>query len=299
MSALPVIVCCFVATFQALSRQDQLIGRATNFPVWKIVDDVIGAEGRDEPDNAHVFDLIRSDPATSAGGETRFQPHSELTFRQLRGSAIVNGTLLVTPLESSRVLASCAATGLSIIGLHKYFGPVDSDLISIHVEGIGTGGSLASAVKAALAETAGQLTVVRGSDGSLDRTTSTSIQIAGVRSEESFGAQILKIHHVHSILVDGLIVQAEAEFDSTVEILSKDANKIVVAGELWIPRTSVLSLLPILLGGFTIETVHPGFQHALPSFLVIHFRASGISGPILSNLQRLLLVVQTGGVPRA
>src|SRR6267142_1650516 len=204
MRAIQVLAICAMATIGTAATAQEVD--------WKKVDEAIGRSAAVSGD-VHRYGFPRTDLTVTLDGVT-IRPTLALggwaAFKPMHGAAMVMGDLVLLETEINPVLTKLIENGMEITAVHNHVLRGNPATFYMHIGGHGDPVKLATALRAALAESKTPLTppAPPASPPAIDLDTAQIDQIIGAKGTNNGGVYAINVPRRDPITEQGLAVGA-------------------------------------------------------------------------------------------
>jgi len=178
---------------------------------WQKVDEAIGRKPAVVAGDVHRYGFPRTDLAVTLDGVT-IKPALALggwvAFKAMGGEVMAMGDLVLLETEIKPVMTKMIENGLDITAVHNHLLRASPATFYMHVGGHGDPVKLATAIRAALAESKTPLTppAAAASPPAIDLDTAQLDQIIGVKGQANGGVYQFGVPRRDPVTMDGMAV---------------------------------------------------------------------------------------------
>ncbi|MCA1596374.1 MAG: DUF1259 domain-containing protein [Chloroflexi bacterium] len=247
-------------------------------PMGTIVSGILGREGKMTA-NAYVVPIPRSDLKESIGGfplPTGFGFGGWVAFMRHGSSTMVMGDLPLKPSEIDAVIRTLDARGVHVTGLHNHFLGESEPIMFMHVEGMGSAGSLAEAIRAGLATTSAPIPKKPAAPPTSGLNNSAIEQIVGLKGVVP-GPKVFKIvigrPELH--ITDMGVAMTTPLVNSWAAFTGSD-DDAAVAGDMAMQASEIGPVVHALeTHGLQIFAIHNHMSTEHPRIFFLHYYGRG------------------------
>jgi hypothetical protein len=254
-------------------------GTAPSADWHRIVDDALGKPGVEMPGGVWRVGLPRTDlrvtldgvpirPGFALGSWLAFHPHSE---REL----VVMGDLVLLEREIAPVMRRLAEGGIEVTGLHNHLLRAEPATMYLHVHGQGEARRLATALRAALQETATPLQGASGPAGE-DRVegvdTAAFARALGREGRAAGGVYGVSVPRAEAIREHGAEVPPALGLGTAINLQAAGGGKGAITGDFVLTAAEVVPVQRALVeNGIEVTAIHNHMLGEEPRLFFMHF----------------------------
>lgn len=250
---------------------------------WKrTVASVLGRPGAEQDGGVYRVSLPRSDlkvtvdgveirPGLALGSWLAFHPHGQ--------GLMVMGDLVLLEREVAPVMRRLAADGIAVTALHNHLLRAEPAMMYLHVAGQGDPARLATALRAALQETATPLQGgAPGGDGDriegLD--TAAIARALGRQGRASGGVYQFSIPRAERIAERGMEVPTAMGLPTVINFQAAGGGRAATTGDFVLTADEVVPVQRALVEhGIEVTALHNHMLHEEPRLFFMHFWGVG------------------------
>lgn len=254
-------------------------------PAWmKSVGEALGKTGSAMPGGIYRVGLPRSDiKATLDGVEIKpaFALGSWLAFRKTGNEGMVMGDLVLLTSEVTPVMAKLEQSGVEITALHNHLLRNEPFTMYMHVLGHGDPVKLATALRAALAETKTPLESSGGAysppaSSTIDLDTAAIDKALGHKGKISGGVYQVSIPRAEHIREAGMDVPEAMGSANAINFQPTGGGKMAVTGDFVLIAKEVNPVIKALGdNGIEVTAIHNHMLNEQPRLFFLHFWGNG------------------------
>lgn len=271
------------------------------------IDEITGLKGKlSENENVYKVTWPRSDVKVTVDGWT-MPPFMGLgtwaAFTETKNGAMVMGDTVLFEDEVNPAMSVALENGLSVTALHNHFLFDHPNVYFMHIEGQGTTGELATAMRRVY----DKVKAVRAADpqpkesfGAKPLPEKNSIspeplnKMFGRSGEVNNG--MLKFSLGHPAMMHGVKIDNTMGVNTWMAFAGSDDNA-VVDGDFAVTEDQLQSALKaIRTGGINIVAIHSHMTHEQPRILFFHYWGRGPAKQLAEAIQGALLAAGLSGV---
>ena len=262
---------------------------------WKKVDEAMGRTAAVSGD-VHRYGFPRTDlhvtldgvtikPALALGGWAAFKP--------VHGGAMVMGDLVLLQAEINPVMAKLIANGLEITAVHNHLLRADPLTFYMHVGGHGDPVKLATAIRAALAEskTPPVPPAAAAPPPAIDLDTAQLDQIIGAKGRAVGGVYQFGVPRRDPISEDGMQIGPAGPMGVAIGINFQPTGggKAAITGDFVLTGDEVNPVIKALRGnGIEVTAIHNHMLTEQPRLFFLHFWANDDAVKLAKGLRAAL-----------
>jgi hypothetical protein len=263
----------------APARQE---GLAPNADWHRTIDDVLGRPGTEQPGGVWRVSLPRTDlKVTLDGVEIRpgFALGSWLAFHPHGQGLMVMGDLVLLEREIAPVMRRLAEGGIEVTALHNHLLRAQPATMYLHVAGHGDATRLATALRAALQESAtplagGAAPASAGADRVEGLNTTAVAHALGREGRASGGVYAVTVPRAETIREDGSDVPPALGLGTAINFQAAGAGKAAITGDFVLTSREVVPVQRALVeNGIEVTAIHNHMLGEEPRLFFMHFWA--------------------------
>jgi len=261
---------------------------------WTKVDSALGKTAALQGE-VHRYGIPRSDlkvtldgvaikPALALGGWVAFQPSQD--------GAMLMGDLVLTEDEVSPVMLKLMQGGIEITALHNHLIRAMPATLYMHVRGNGEPVKLATAVRAALAEskTPFELTPPPPSQtAQLDLDTAKLDQILGAKGKVNGGVYQVSIPRRDAITENGMSIPGAMGTGTAINFQPTGSGRAAIAGDFVVTAEELNPMIAALRqNSIEVVAIHSHMLEEQPRLFFVHFWANDDAVKLANGLAAAL-----------
>lgn len=266
---------------------------------WRIVEQIIGRPGAEQPGGVYRFSLPRSDLKVTLDGvaiKPALALGSWLAFKEEGDETMVMGDLVLTEAEVNPVMSSLADSGVEITALHNHLLRAQPATMYMHVEAHGDAVKLARSLRLALEESQTPIAFqppAGNADGPpLD--TAALEHALGHKGKANGGVYQFAIPRADAVHADGMEVPPALGTAIAINFQALDGGKAATTGDFVLTAEEVNPVLHALHQyGIQVTAIHNHMLADEPRLFFMHFWAVDDAGKLGEGLQAALANVAT------
>lgn len=266
---------------------------------WRIVEQIIGWPGAEQPGGVYQFSLPRSDLKVTLDGvaiKPALALGSWLAFKEEGDETMVMGDLVLTEAEVNPVMSSLADSGVEITALHNHLLRAQPATMYMHVEAHGDAVKLARSLHLALEESQTPIAFqppAGNADGPpLD--TAALEHALGHKGKANGGVYQFAIPRADAVHADGMEVPPALGTAIAINFQALDGGKAATTGDFVLTAEEVNPVLHALHQyGIQVTAIHNHMLADEPRLFFMHFWAVDDAGKLGEGLQAALANVAT------
>ena len=248
---------------------------------WKKVDEALGRSGAVTAD-VHRYGFPRSDLQVTLDGVT-IRPALALggwaAFKPAHGGAMVMGDLVLLETEINPVMAKLIENGIEITAVHNHVLRGNPATFYMHIGGHGDPVKLATAIRAALAESKTPLTppAPPASQPAIDLDTAQLDQIIGVKGQANGGVYQMGVPRRDPITENGMQIAPAGPMGvaTAINFQPTGGGKAAITGDFVLTGEEVNPVIKALrTNGIEITAIHSHMLTEQPRLIFMHFWAN-------------------------
>jgi uncharacterized protein DUF1259 len=262
---------------------------------WKKVDEAIGRSAAVSGD-VHRYGFPRSDlqvtvdgvaikPSFALGGWTAFKP--------AHGGAMVMGDLVLLESEIKPVMTKLIENGLEITAVHNHLLRANPPTFYMHVGGHGDPVKLATALRAALAESKTPLTppAAPASPPAVDLDTAQLDQIIGAKGQNNGGVYGFGVPRRDPVTEGGMQIAPAGPMGvaTAINFQPTGGGKAAITGDFVLTGEEVNPVIKALReNGIEVTAIHSHMLTEQPRLIFMHFWANDDAIKLAKGLRAAL-----------
>ena len=248
---------------------------------WKKVDEALGRSGAVTAD-VHRYGFPRSDLQVTLDGVT-IRPALALggwaAFKPAHGGAMVMGDLVLLETEINPVMSKLIENGIEITAVHNHVLRGNPATFYMHIGGHGDPVKLATAIRAALAESKTPLTppAPPASQPAIDLDTAQLDQIIGVKGQANGGVYQMGVPRRDPITENGMQIAPAGPMGvaTAINFQPTGGGKAAITGDFVLTGEEVNPVIKALrTNGIEITAIHSHMLTEQPRLIFMHFWAN-------------------------
>jgi hypothetical protein len=248
---------------------------------WKKVDEALGRTATVSGD-VHRYGFPRSDLQVTLDGVT-IRPALALggwaAFKPAHGGAMVMGDLVLLETEINPVMSKLIENGLEITAVHNHVLRGSPATFYMHIGGHGDPVKLATAIRAALAESKTPLTppAPPASQPAIDLDTAQLDQIIGVKGQATGGVYQMGVPRRDPITENGMQIAPAGPMGvaTAINFQPTGGGKAAITGDFVLTGEEVNPVIKALrTNGIEITAIHSHMLTEQPRLIFMHFWAN-------------------------
>jgi uncharacterized protein DUF1259 len=262
---------------------------------WKKVDEALGRTATVSGD-VHRYGFPRTDLTVTLDGVT-IRPALALggwaAFKPAHGGAMVMGDLVLLETEINPVMAKLIANGIEITAVHNHVLRADPLTFYMHIGGHGDPVKLATALRAALAESKTPLTAPSAAapPPAIDLDTARLDQIIGAKGQAVGGVYQFAVPRRDPISEDGMQITPPGPMGvaTAINFQPTGAGKAAITGDFVLAGDEVNPVIKALRGnGIEVTAIHSHMLTEQPRLIFLHFWANDDAAKLARGLRAAL-----------
>ena len=259
----------------APARQE---GLAPNADWHRTIDDALGKPGTEQPGGVWRVSLPRSDLKVALDGvpiRPGFALGSWLAFQEHGRDVMVMGDLVLLEAEVAPVMRRLAAGGLEVTALHNHLLRAQPATMYLHVGGHGDAAKLATALRAALQETATPLqgAAAPAGDGRVEGVdTAAFARALGREGRAAGGVYGVSVPRAEPVRDSGMEVPTAMGSATAIDLQAAGNGKGAVTGDFVLTADEVVPVQRALVEhGIEVTAIHNHMLEDQPRIFFMHF----------------------------
>ncbi len=249
---------------------------------WQKVDDAFGRKAAAVAGDVHRYTFPRTDLAVTLDGVT-IRPALALggwvAFKPMGGEVMAMGDLVLLDTEINAVMAKMIEGGLDITALHNHLLRASPATFYMHVGGHGDPVKLATAIRAALAESKTPLTTPSGGTAppAIDLDTAQLDRIIGVKGQANGGVYQFGVPRRDPISMGGMTLGPAGPLGLATGIgfQPTGGGRAAITGDFVMTADEVEPVLKTLrANGIEVTALHSHMIDEQPRLFFMHFWAN-------------------------
>jgi hypothetical protein len=263
---------------------------------WQKVDEAIGRKPAVVAGDVHRYGFPRSDLSVTLDGVT-IKPALALggwvAFKAMGGEAMVMGDLVLLETEIKPVMTKMIENGLDITAVHNHLLRASPATFYMHVGGHGDPVKLATAIRAALAESKTPLTppTAAAPPPAVDLDTAQLDQIIGVKGQANGGVYQFGVPRRDPVTMDGMAVAPAGPLGVATGIGFQPTGNgnAAITGDFVMVSSEVNPVIKALrAGGIEVTALHSHMLDEQPRLFFMHFWANDDAIKLAKTLRTAL-----------
>jgi hypothetical protein len=260
---------------------------------WAPVAQALGRSGVELPGGVYRVGLARSDLKVTLDG-VEIKPTlalgSYLAFEKMGNSAMVMGDLVLLHEEVNPVMKKLVEGGIEITALHNHLLRSSPATMYMHYMGRGDPVKLATAVRAALAESKTPLAPPSaGSPPTIDLDTAAIEQILGAKGANNGGVLAFGIARAEAITDEGMAIPYTLGTGQAINFQPTGGGKAAITGDFVLLAKEVNPVLKVLRdNGIEVTALHSHMLEDEPRLFYMHFWANDDAQKLAKGLKAAL-----------
>ena len=261
---------------------------------WAKVDAALGKTASVQG-NVHRYGIPRSDlqvtidgvtikPALALGGWVAFEPMAD--------GALVMGDLVLTETEIEPVMTKLLASGIDVTALHNHLLRANPATYYMHVHGHGDPVTIATAIRAALAESktpVGPPSTPAPQVAQIDLDTLALDEAIGAKGKVNGGVYQFSVPRKDPITEGGKPVPPAMGVATVVNFQPTGGGKAAITGDFVITANEVNPVIRALReNGIEVTAIHTHMLNEQPRLFFVHFWANDDAQKLAKGLQAAL-----------
>jgi hypothetical protein len=257
-------------------------GVTPNADWHRTVDDVLGKPGAEQPGGVWRVALPRTDLKVTLDGvaiRPGFALGSWLAFQQHDREVMVMGDLVLLEAEISPVMRRLAEGGIEVTALHNHLLRAQPATMYLHVGGHGDAGYLATALRAALQETA---TPLQGATAPAAESGIDGLDVAafaralGRQGWAAGGVYGVSVPRAEAVQESGVEVPPAMGSATAINLQAAGNGKGAVTGDFVLTAEEVVPVQRALVeNGIEVTAIHNHMLADQPRAFFMHFWGVG------------------------
>jgi hypothetical protein len=262
---------------------------------WAKVDAALGKTALVQGE-VHRYGLPRSDlqvtldgvtikPALALGGWLGFEPVTD-------GGTLVMGDLVLTESEVNPVMAKLLASGVDVTAVHNHLLRASPATVYMHIHGHGDPVTMATAIRAALAESKtpfGAPATSVSQAAQIDLATDALDRAIGVKGKANDGVYQFSVPRKEPITERGMAVPPAMGTAIVINFQPTGGGEAAITGDFVVTADEVNPLLRALhLNGVEVTAIHSHMLDEKPRLFFVHFWANDDAVKLAKGLQAVL-----------
>src|ERR1700736_3697497 len=262
---------------------------------WQQVDEVLGRKPAVAGD-VHRYGFPRSDLTVTLDGVT-IKPALALggwvAFKPMHGDTMVMGDLVLLETEINPVMAKMIEDGLDITAVHNHLLRANPATFYMHVGGHGDPVKLATAIKAALAESKTPLAppAAAAPPPAIDLDTAQLDQIIGAKGQPNGGVYQFAVPRRDPVTQDGIPMTPVGPMGmaTSINFQPTGGGKAAITGDFVLTGDEVNPVIKALrANGIDVTAVHSHMLDEQPRLFFLHFWANDDALKLAKGLRAAL-----------
>jgi hypothetical protein len=261
---------------------------------WSKVDTALGKTAATQND-VHRYGIPRSDlkvtlddvtikPALALGGWVAFEPATD--------GAMLMGDIVLTEGEVTPVMTKLLQSGIEITALHNHLMRATPATFYMHIRGHGDPVKLATAIRAALAETKTPFDAPAGSASQTDKVdvdTDKLDQVLRAKGKVNGGVYQFSIPRREPVTENGMPVPPAMGTGTVINFQPTGAGKAAIAGDFVVTAEELNPMIGALReNGIEVAAIHSHMLEEQPRLFFVHFWANDDAVKLANGLRSAL-----------
>ena len=231
-----------------------------------------------------TLDGVAIKPALALGGWLGFEP--------MQDGALVMGDLVLTETEVNPVMSKLLESGIEITALHNHLMRARPATLYMHVHGHGDPVTMATAIRAALAESAtpfGAPAAPAAPAAQIDIDTGKLDAAIGVKGKINGGVYQFSVPRKDQIVEDGMPVPPAMGAAIVINFQPTGSGKAAITGDFVVTAEEVNPMIRALReNGIEVTAIHSHMLDEQPRLFFVHFWANDDALKLAKGLQAAL-----------
>jgi uncharacterized protein DUF1259 len=285
-NVLPIPVLCLALVFSSAAVAADID--------WSKVDAALGKTATVQGD-VHRYGIPRSDlqvtldgvtikPALALGGWVAFEPAKDGTM--------LMGDIVLTENEVTPVMTKLLQSGIDITALHNHLMRATPATFYMHVRGHGDPVKLATAIRAALAETKTPFeapSTASPQAAKVDLDTEQLDQTLGAKGKVTGGVYQFSIPRKETVTENGMPAPAAMGTGTAINFQPTGNNKAAIAGDFVVTAEELNPMISALREhGIEVVAIHSHMLEEQPRLFFVHFWANDDAIKLAKGLRSAL-----------
>jgi hypothetical protein len=249
---------------------------------WQKVDDALGRKAAVVSGDVHRYGFPRTDLAVTLDG-VKIKPALALggwvAIKPMHGEAMVMGDLVLLATEINPVMAKMIENGVQITAVHNHLLRADPETFYMHVGGQGDPVKIATAIRAALAESKTPLAAPGAASPppAIDLDTAQLDQIMGVKGQANGDVYQFGVPRRDPVTMSGmkLVPAGPLGVATGIGFQPTGNGKAAITGDFVMVATEVNPVIKALrAGGIEVTALHSHMLDEEPRLFFMHFWAN-------------------------
>jgi hypothetical protein len=263
---------------------------------WAAVAQALGRSGTEMPGGVYRVGFARSDLKVTLDG-VQIKPTlalgSYMVMEKMGNSGVVMGDLVLLHEEVNPVMKKLVESGIEITALHNHLLRSEPATMYMHYMGHGDLVKLATAVKAALAESKTPLgTPASSPPPPIDLDTAAIEQILGAKGSNNGGVLAFGVPRAENITESGMAIPAAMGTGEAFGFQATGGGKAAITGDFVLTAKEVNPVLKTLRdNGIEVTALHQHMLDDQPRLFYMHFWANDDALKLARGLKAALMKV--------
>jgi hypothetical protein len=263
---------------------------------WQKVDEAIGRKPAVVSGDVHRYSFPRSDLNVTLDGVT-IKPALALggwvAFKQMQSEAMVMGDLVLLETEINPVMAKMIENGLDITAVHNHLLRANPATFYMHVGGHGDPVKLATAIRAALAESKTPLAIPAATapPPAIELETAQLDQIIGAKGQVNGGVYQFGVPRRDPVTMDGMPLTPVGPLGIATGIgfQPTGGGRAAITGDFVLAANEVNPVIKALrANGIEVTALHSHMLAEEPRMFFMHFWANDDAIKLANGLRAAL-----------
>lgn len=262
---------------------------------WQKVDAAFGRKANVSAD-VHRYGFPRSDLTVTLDGVTlksAFALGGWIAFKPMHGEVMVMGDLVLLESEVNPVMAKLIENGIDVTAVHNHLLRASPAPFYMHVGGHGDAVNMATAIRAALAESKTPLEAppAAASAPAIDFDVKQLDEIVGVKGRESGGVYQFSVPRRETISEDGIAVVPPGPMGvaTGINFQPTGGGKAAITGDFVLAGSEVNPVIKTLReNGIEVTALHGHMLTEEPRLFFMHFWANDDAVKLARSLHAAL-----------
>jgi hypothetical protein len=231
-----------------------------------------------------TLDGVTIKPALALGGWVAFEP--------IQDGAMIMGDLVLTENEINPVMTKLIESGIEITAIHNHLIRATPATFFMHVRGHGEPVKMASAIRAALAETKTPFEAPAGSSAqtaTIELDTGKLDELIGVKGKVNGGVYQFSVPRRDPVTENGMPMPPPMGTATAINFQPTGDGKAAIAGDFVVTAAEVNPMIRALReNGIEVAAIHSHMLEENPRLFFVHFWANDDAVKLAKGLQAAL-----------